>query len=84
MRNQSQTFIPLGPPSPRRQVLAPNRAGEGMWSLGQDRERGFLRPRTFQEDSDRGGESSGGTAQGPSLSPRHCSVLGPGTGDRGQ
>lgn len=34
MRNQSQTFIALGPLSPGRQVLASGRAKEGMWSLG--------------------------------------------------
>lgn len=37
--NQSQTFIPLGPLSPRRQVLASGGAAEGMRSSGQDRER---------------------------------------------
>lgn len=30
-----------------------------MWSLGQDGERGFLRPSTFQEDSAGGGDSAG-------------------------
>lgn len=49
-----------------------------MWSLGQDGERGFLRPSTFQEDSAGGGDSAGsvgGTPRG------HCSTVGPRAGD---
>lgn len=38
-RNRSQTFIPLGPLSPRRQVLASGGASGGMRSPGQDGER---------------------------------------------
>ena len=43
VRKQRQTFIPLGPLSPRRQVLASGRAEEGMWSPGQDKEPGLER-----------------------------------------
>lgn len=60
MRNQGQTFTPPGPLSPRRQVLASGSTEEGMCSLGQDRQGGFLGPSTFQEDRDGGGQRAGG------------------------
>lgn len=82
VRKQRQTFIPLGPLSPRRQVLASGRAEEGMWSPGQDRQ---AQSSTFQEDRDGGGESPGGRwghTQGSEPEPQRPLCGGPGTGDR--